>query len=173
MSGTDPYATLGIPRDADAETIKKAYREASRKHHPDHGGDPEAFRAAKAAYDLLSDPEKRAAFDAGEPVEPGLGEWFRQFFAGGGSVNDATATLAAEIEKTRDAAEDACALVDLVRAIGAGGIDALAITEDDDPEDAALKAGVFVLLDVASGGDGRSPLQADEPKKRKKARAGK
>jgi curved DNA-binding protein CbpA len=164
---TDPYATLGIPKDADAEQIKRAYREASRKHHPDHGGDPAEFRAAKAAYDLLSDPEKRAAFDRGEPVEPGLGEWFRQFFAGGGSANDATATLAAELEKTRDAAEDACALVDLVRAVGAGGIDALTITEDDDPEDAALKAGLLVLLDVASGGDGRSVLQEEEPKRRR------
>ena len=66
----DPYTLLGVPRDADAEAIKAAYRKLARKHHPDlNPGKPEAeerFKAVSAANDLLSDPERRARFDRGE-----------------------------------------------------------------------------------------------------------
>ena len=66
----NPYEVLGVPRDADKAAIRKAYRALARKHHPDlNPGDKSAettFKAVSAANDLLSDVEKRAAFDRGE-----------------------------------------------------------------------------------------------------------
>ncbi|MCC7274151.1 MAG: DnaJ domain-containing protein [Alphaproteobacteria bacterium] len=66
----DPYAVLGVPRDATQEAIKAAYRKLARRHHPDlNPGKPDAearFKAIAAANDLLSDPERRARFDRGE-----------------------------------------------------------------------------------------------------------
>ena len=66
----DPYDVLGVARDADQAAIRKAYRTLARKHHPDlNPGDKaaeEAFKRISAANDLLSDAEKRAAFDRGE-----------------------------------------------------------------------------------------------------------
>ncbi len=63
----DPYAVLGVARDADEQTIKRAYRELAQKHHPDRNSDdPEAedrFKEVSAAYTLLSDPKRRKAFD--------------------------------------------------------------------------------------------------------------
>ncbi len=66
----DPYAVLGLARDASPAAIKQAYRKLARQHHPDlNPGKPEAearFKAAASANDLLSDPERRARFDRGE-----------------------------------------------------------------------------------------------------------
>jgi DnaJ-class molecular chaperone len=63
----DYYASLGVPRTATADEIKKAYRKLARKHHPDlNPGDKEAeekFKAVQEAYDVLSDPEKRKRYD--------------------------------------------------------------------------------------------------------------
>ncbi|MBX6351269.1 MAG: molecular chaperone DnaJ [Clostridia bacterium] len=63
----DYYEVLGVPRDADAETIKKAYRRLARRYHPDaNPGDPTAearFKEINEAYEVLSDPEKRARYD--------------------------------------------------------------------------------------------------------------
>ena len=71
----DPYTTLGVARDADAEAIRKAYRNLARKHHPDlNPGDKaaeERFKAVSGANDLLSDKEKRARYDRGEIDETG------------------------------------------------------------------------------------------------------
>jgi len=63
----DYYRVLGVPRDASAEAIKKAYRQAAIKYHPDRNpGDAEAerrFKACAEAYEVLSDPDKRARYD--------------------------------------------------------------------------------------------------------------
>jgi curved DNA-binding protein len=67
MAERDYYEVLGIGRDASADAIKKAYRGQARKYHPDvNPGDKKAeahFKEAQQAYDILSDPEKRALYD--------------------------------------------------------------------------------------------------------------
>jgi DnaJ-class molecular chaperone len=66
----DPYSTLGVPRTATQDDIKAAYRKLAKKHHPDlnpgNAAAEEKFKAASTANELLSDPERRAAFDRGE-----------------------------------------------------------------------------------------------------------
>ncbi|CAO1621691.1 unnamed protein product [Sympodiomycopsis kandeliae] len=77
----DHYKTLGIKRDAEESEIKKAYRVASLRHHPDKGGDEAKFKEIGEAYNILSDPQKRRRYDAGaddpESESP---------FAGGGGM---------------------------------------------------------------------------------------
>ncbi len=67
MSKQDYYETLGVARNASDAEIKKAYRRMAMKYHPDRNpGDASAeehFKAAKEAYEILSDPQKRAAYD--------------------------------------------------------------------------------------------------------------
>jgi curved DNA-binding protein CbpA len=71
----DPYQALNVPRDADDATIKKAYRKLAKEYHPDRNADKpgaaERFSAITAAYDLLTDKEKRARYDRGEIDENG------------------------------------------------------------------------------------------------------
>ncbi|WP_148575736.1 molecular chaperone DnaJ [Nocardioides caldifontis] len=64
----DPYEILGVARDADTDTIKKAYRKLARQLHPDVNPDPatqERFKDVTRAYEILSDPEKRRRYDMG------------------------------------------------------------------------------------------------------------
>jgi molecular chaperone DnaJ len=71
----DPYATLGVSRDASPEEIKQAFRRLAREHHPDRNpNDPRAqqrFQEINAAYQLLSDPVKRRRFDSFGSERPG------------------------------------------------------------------------------------------------------
>lgn len=84
----DYYATLGVDRDASPEEIKKAFRRLARESHPDaNPGDPtadERFRAAAEAYEVLSDPQRRASYDRGDTVD--FGDLFGGF--GGGGLDD-------------------------------------------------------------------------------------
>ena len=59
----DPYAMLGLERDADDGTIKTAYRKAAKGMHPDSGGDADQFARLQTCYDLLRDPVRRKVFD--------------------------------------------------------------------------------------------------------------
>ena len=63
------YETLGVSKDATKQDIKKAYRKLAMKHHPDKGGDQEQFKRITGAYDILSDPDKRAQYDNPSPFE--------------------------------------------------------------------------------------------------------
>jgi curved DNA-binding protein len=97
------YETLGISENASADEIKKAYRKLARKYHPDINKDPEAqdkFKEINAAYEVLSDSEKKAQYDQfGDSMFGGqnfhdfassqgagvdLDEILRQMFGGGG-----------------------------------------------------------------------------------------
>ena len=85
----DYYKALGVAKDADAATIKKAYRKLARDHHPDKNPDnakAEArFKEVSEAYDTLSDPAKRKEYDEARALFSGGG--FRADPGGGGSFN--------------------------------------------------------------------------------------
>src|SRR6185369_1014001 len=89
----DLYATLGVPKTADEETIKKAFRKLAMKYHPDKnpGKANEArFKEVNQAQEILSDPKKRALYD--EFGEESMSQNFdadrarvvRQYGGGGG-----------------------------------------------------------------------------------------
>ena len=60
---TDHYATLGVPRTATADEIKRAFRKLASQHHPDTGGDTKKFQSIQAAYAVLGDEAARADYD--------------------------------------------------------------------------------------------------------------
>lgn len=97
MAQRDPYEVLGVPRSASQDEIKSAFRKLARKYHPDvNPNDPtaeERFKEIGQAYEVLSDPEKRARFDQfgsteDMPQDPffgggaagGFGDLFDMFF---------------------------------------------------------------------------------------------
>jgi len=88
------YDVLGIGKDADEKTIKKAYRKLCLKHHPDKGGNEKTFQEINAAHEILSDPEKRKLYDkygldgidnnGGATSGGGADDLFSMFFGGRG-----------------------------------------------------------------------------------------
>lgn len=117
MAQRDPYEVLGVSRSASADEIKSAYRRLARKYHPDvNQGDPtseEKFKEVSGAYEVLSDPEKRARFDQfgttdGVPQDPffgggggGIGDLFDMFFGGAGAQQGRRRTPAVDGDDLR------------------------------------------------------------------------
>jgi molecular chaperone DnaJ len=91
-SPRDYYGVLGVGREATPEEIKRAYRKLARELHPDVNPDPasqERFKAVTAAYEVLSDPEKRRVVDlGGDPLQSGGGAGAGNPFGGFGSFGD-------------------------------------------------------------------------------------
>ncbi|KAA3475395.1 dnaJ protein-like protein 1-like [Gossypium australe] len=88
------YEVLGVPKSASQDELKKAYKKAAIKNHPDKGGDPEKFKELAHAYEVLSDPEKREIYDqyGEDALKEGMGgggsshnpfDIFESFFGGG------------------------------------------------------------------------------------------
>jgi len=106
---TEYYEALGVSPEANTAEIKKAYYKMARVHHPDKGGSEEQFKLISAAYEVLSDPDKREvynkhgkqAFAAGGFSNPY--ELFTQMF-GGGKFNEifGDITLFSQIEEPVD-----------------------------------------------------------------------
>lgn len=102
MEFKDYYATMGVTKDATQDEVKRAYRKLARKYHPDVSKEPDAearFKEIGEAYEVLKDPEKRAAYDrlaeggyrGGEEFRPPPG-WDSGFeFRGGGGFSAADA----------------------------------------------------------------------------------
>ncbi|XP_047255773.1 dnaJ protein homolog [Capsicum annuum] len=76
------YEILGVSKNAKEDEIKKAYRKAAMKNHPDKGGDPEKFKELAQAYEVLSDSQKREIYDqyGEDALKEGMG--------GGGGMHD-------------------------------------------------------------------------------------
>ena len=99
MKFKDYYETLGVTRAASQDDIKRAYRRLARKFHPDVSKEADAesrFKEIGEAYEVLKDPEKRAAYDRfgkdwkhGQEFRPPPG-WERQFNSGGGGFSGAS-----------------------------------------------------------------------------------
>jgi molecular chaperone DnaJ len=113
VSQRDLYEVLGIPRDAPAAEIKRAFRRLAMEYHPDRNKAPDAeakFKQANAAYEILSDPEKRARYDRFGPAGVGGAgaQGFEGFqgFGGFGDIFDAffrgTATRRAAPQRGAD-----------------------------------------------------------------------
>jgi curved DNA-binding protein CbpA len=93
---TDPYKALQVDPEAEDEVIAAAYRRLARKYHPDVGGGPEAaarMTALNAAWELIGEPARRAAFDRQRAVEAALDRRAAEAGAGaGGSYPSAPAS---------------------------------------------------------------------------------
>ena len=105
----DYYATLGLTREASSDEIKKAFRRLARETHPDaNPGDPSAeprFREVAEAYEVLSDPARRAAYDRGDQFDVsslfshfgGVDDLLRTFFGGVGGFGGPTRVRGSDV----------------------------------------------------------------------------
>jgi molecular chaperone DnaJ len=127
MTKRDYYEVLGVGKTASADEIKKAYRKAAVKHHPDkEGGDEAKFKEISEAYEVLGDNQKRQRYDqfghagvggntgaGGNPFggfngqnvkfdfgDSGFGDIFSQFFGGGASSGDRGPRRGRDVEAT-------------------------------------------------------------------------
>jgi curved DNA-binding protein CbpA len=71
------YEVLAVPEDASEDTIKSAYRQLAKIHHPDRGGDADKFKSVAIAYATLSDPDRRQQYDDDlyldeDPIDPAM-----------------------------------------------------------------------------------------------------
>jgi DnaJ-class molecular chaperone len=120
----DPYAILGVKREATQDEIRSAYRQLAKKLHPDlNPGDKQAeekFKQVSVAYDLLGDPEKRGRFDRGEIDASGAErprERYYRDFQGAGAEEHHYSSGGG----FADFAEDDDLLAELLRRGGTGG----------------------------------------------------
>jgi len=110
--GLDPYAVLGVSREADDEQIKRAFRFKAKECHPDLGGDADKFEALRLCYDTLIDPVKRAEFDrTGEIKKQEPDNTLPDAYNRIGAVFQ---TVLAEL-KARSAIPEQCDLIRLMR----------------------------------------------------------
>jgi molecular chaperone DnaJ len=117
MSKRDFYDVLGVSKDAGADEVKKAYRKLARQYHPDVNKTEDAeakFIEVKEAYDVLSDPQKKANYDRFGHADPnqgfggaggadfggGFGDIFDMFFGGGGRRNPNAPRQGADLQYT-------------------------------------------------------------------------
>lgn len=120
MAKRDFYEVLGVAKAASADDIKKAYRKLAMKHHPDRNPDDhtaeEKFKEASAAYEVLSDEDKRAAYDrhghagvdpnigagggAGGNFSDMFGDVFGDIFGGGGRGGQQRSNRGADLRYT-------------------------------------------------------------------------
>jgi molecular chaperone DnaJ len=120
MAQRDYYEVLGVGKDASADEIKKAFRQAAIKHHPDRGGDEAQFKEVNEAYEVLKDPSKKQRYDqfghagvggnsggtggfGGQNVnfdfgDMGLGDIFSSFFGGSSSQQSQRQSRGRDVE---------------------------------------------------------------------------
>ena len=79
----DPYQILGLDKNATDAEVKKAYRKLAKEHHPDRGGDESRFKDIAEAYDVLTDPKKKAKLNS-NPFGQFDESFFEDFIKHGG-----------------------------------------------------------------------------------------
>ncbi|HEX9490699.1 MAG TPA: DnaJ C-terminal domain-containing protein [Stellaceae bacterium] len=144
----DPYAVLGVPRGASETDIKKAYRRLAKRLHPDlspgNRANEQQFKEVTAAYDLLSDPAKRARLDRGE-IDGAGGERGADFRAEGARAY-------------RRAAGGAFSFEEIIAELLGRGRDAGAGSATAEPEAGLAQKLRLGFLEAALGGKRRVTL---------------
>ena len=160
----DHYEALGVPREASADEVKRAYRRLARELHPDaNQGDEsteERFKEVSHAYEVLSDPEKRARYDRfGDDRASGMGGGFGDF----GSVSDIFSTFfggmgTSGVRRTSDRGSDILAEIVLTLEEAAEGaereVELETLAECDVCTGSGAAPGTFPTQCGACGGSG-------------------
>jgi curved DNA-binding protein len=175
MQFKDYYDTLGLTRAAGAEEIKRAYRKLARKYHPDVSKEKNAeakFKDLQEAYEVLKDPEKRAAYDQlGRNYRPGQQfrpppDWQQRFGHGGGQrfsdlngFSDFFSSLFGDSAGPAQSETDAGMLEVSIEEAFAGTKYRVTITENGRPRpvDVQIPAGVTDGQALRIGGVGQRP----------------